>query len=379
MVMGGWWRLVGRFVHETADGVPPVLLPRSATPGEESRGMSTPLPLPLGTLLRRSRVAAGLTQEELAERTGVSPRTICDLERGATRRWRHATLSLLAEALQLAAPEWEAFEAAARHSRSGSSTPAVAAAVTAPDSAAPSRPVPAHHLPPQLTSLVGREREEAAAVHLLRQPEVRLLTLTGPPGVGKTRLAVQVAAGLAEAFSDGVGFVPLAAVRDPNLVLPTLAQALGLRENSGQPLAATLAAALAERHLLLVLDNFEQVLAAAPQLTQLLAACPKVRALMTSRAVLRVRGQHELVVPPLALPDLAHLPPVDELGQYAAVALFVQRARAVTPTFALTIATAPAVAALCCRLGGPPLAVALGGARSKVFGPAALRRPVARG
>jgi predicted ATPase/transcriptional regulator with XRE-family HTH domain len=326
--------------------------------------MTTPRTSPVGTLLKRYRAAAGLTQEELAGRTGVSARTICDLERGVTRRWRHDTISLLAEALQLSAQDQEAFELAARR-RGGSSTPAVAALGSA-------LPRPAHNLPPQLTPLLGRERDEAAVVHLLRQPEVRLLTLTGPPGVGKTRLAVQVASGLAAYFAHGVGFVSLAAVRDPALVLPALAQALGLRETGGQPLAAILAAALADRHLLLVLDNFEQVLAAAPQLTQLLAACVQVQALVTSRAVLHVRGEYELVVPPLALPDPACLPAVDDLGQYAAVALFTQRARAVKPTFALTPDSAPAVAALCRRLDGLPLAIELAAARSKLFGPEAL-------
>ena len=339
-------------------------LQRSATRREKGRLMTTPRTSPVGTLLKRYRVAASLTQEELAERTGVSARTICDMERGLTRRWRHDTISLLAEALQLSAQDQEAFELAARQ-RGGSSAPTVAA----PGSALPR---PAHNLPPQLTPLLGREQDEAAAGHLLRQPEVRLLTLTGPAGVGKTRLAVQVAGGLAADFAHGVCFVPLAAVRDPDLVLPALAQTLGLRETGGQPLAATLAAALGDKHVLLVLDNFEQVLAAAPQVAQLLAACPQVKALVTSRAVLHVRGEHELVVPPLALPDLARLPAVDDLGQYAAVALFVQRARAVTPTFALTPDNAPAVAALCRRLDGLPLAIELAAARIKLFGPAAL-------
>jgi predicted ATPase/transcriptional regulator with XRE-family HTH domain len=330
--------------------------------------MTTPQTLPMGTLLKHYRTAAGLTQEELAERAGVSARTICDLERGLTRRWRHATISLLAAALELPAAEREALEGAIRPHGGGSSTEAVPA-VTAPGFGLPRS---LRNLPPYLTPLVGRERDEAAAVHLLRQPEVRLLTLTGPPGVGKTRLAVQVAGGLASDFANGVCFVHLAAVRDPHLVLPAIAQALGLRETAGQPLEETMAVALGGQQVLLVLDNFEQVLAAAPQLAQLLAACPRAQALVTSRAMLHVRGEHELVVPPLGLPDQVRPPAADELGQYAAVALFVQRARAVKPTFALTAANAPAVAVICHRLDGLPLAIELAAARIKLFHPDAL-------
>ena len=193
--------------------------------------------------------------------------------------------------------------------------------------------------------------------------------------MGKTRLALQVAAGLATQFADGVAFVALAPIRDPALVLSAIAQQLGLRDAGAQPLRQTVTAALTDRQSLLVLDNFEQVTAAAPLVADLLASCPDLTMLVTSRAVLRLRGEQEYAVPPLALPAAgAGLPTPDELGQYAAVALFVQRARAVQPTFALTSRLAPVVVAICRRLDGLPLAIELAAARIKLFAPADLLR-----
>jgi predicted ATPase/DNA-binding CsgD family transcriptional regulator len=229
-----------------------------------------------------------------------------------------------------------------------------------------------YNLPAQLTPLIGREQEIQAVCSLLRHPEVRLVTLTGPGGVGKTRLSLQVATDLLDAFADGVCFVPLAPIRDPDLVTSMLAQVLGLKEANEQPLLDLLKASLQDKRLLLLLDNFEQVLAAAPRLSDLLADCPHLKILVTSRAVLHLRGEHEFPVPPLALPDFTHLPESEALAQYAAVALFLECARAVKPDFELTPANSRAIAEICIRLDGLPLAIELAAARSKLLPPQAL-------
>ncbi|HEU5441670.1 MAG TPA: tetratricopeptide repeat protein, partial [Ktedonobacterales bacterium] len=217
-----------------------------------------------------------------------------------------------------------------------------------------------------------REREEAAIGCLLGSGDMRLLTLTGPAGIGKTRLAQQVAVHLRRAYHAGVVFVPLTTVSDHTLVLPAIAQALGLHDEPRMPLLDQLKAALAEQEQLLVLDNFEHVVDAAPSIAALLGACPCVNLLVTSRTALRVRGEHEFVVPPLDIPDLAHLPALEDLAQYAAIALFVHRAQAICPTFTLTFELGPIVAAICARLDGLPLAIELAAARIKVLSPQAL-------
>ena len=227
-------------------------------------------------------------------------------------------------------------------------------------------------VPVVLTPLVGREHEEAGIARLVRRKHVRLLTLTGPGGVGKTRLAVQIAAGLGDVFGDGIVFVPLALVDDPTLLLPTIAQTLGLRDAGMRPLRETVVDALQGRDVLLVLDNFEHLLPAAPSVVALLAACPRLVALVTSRAALRVQGEQEWAVPPLAVPNPDALPPLATLRHAPAVALFVQRAQAVQPAFALDEANAPAVATLCRHLDGLPLAIELAAAWIKVFPPPAL-------
>jgi len=233
--------------------------------------------------------------------------------------------------------------------------------------------VPVSMLPTPPTPLVGRVAEVAAVRALLERPEVRCISLTGAPGIGKTRLALHFATTVADAFADGVTFLSLAPIRNPVLVLPALAHAINARSASGKSPLERVQAALRHKAMLLVLDNFEQVIGAAPLVADLLAACPAVNVLVTSRAVLRLRGEHEFVVPPLALPDLARLPAVETLARCDAVALFVQRARAIAPDFRLTDANARAVADICVRLDGLPLAIELAVPRLKLFSPQALR------
>lgn len=229
-----------------------------------------------------------------------------------------------------------------------------------------------NNLPVALTPLLGREHELKAVCNQLLRDEVRLLTLTGPGGTGKTRLALEAAALLLDGFADGVFFVSLEPLRVPGLVASTIAQVLRVRETAGQLLVEDLKEYLQNKTLLLVLDNCEQVSEAASLIVDLLAMCPKLKALVTSRVPLHVRGEQEFSVPPLALPDRHQLPPVDRLRKYGAVALFVQRALAVKPEFAFDTESAPALVEICHRLDGLPLAIELAAARSKLLSPRAM-------
>jgi predicted ATPase/class 3 adenylate cyclase len=226
-----------------------------------------------------------------------------------------------------------------------------------------------NNLPLQPTPLVGREREVAEIADRVQSEGARLLTLTGPGGTGKTRLALQAAADLLEEFEDGVFFVALATITDPELVPSTIAVPLGVKESAEQPLTESLRGYLREKQLLLVLDNFEQVLESAPLVGELVAACPKLKILATSRIALRLYGEQEYSVPPLALPDPRVLPPLEVLTQYEAVRLFLERARAVRAEFSVTNENAPAIAEICARLDGLPLAIELAGARVRILPP----------
>ena len=225
------------------------------------------------------------------------------------------------------------------------------------------------NLPLQPTPLVGREREVGEIVDRVRREEVRLLTLTGPGGTGKTRLALQAGADLLEGFDDGAFFIALATITDPAQVPSAIAGPLGVKESAEQPLFETLKSHLQEKHLLLVIDNFEQVLDGAPIVAKLLTTCPKLKVLATSRIPLRLYGEQQYPVPPLVVPDPRALPPLKVLTQYESVRLFVERARAIKPDFAVTNESAPAVAEICARLDGLPLAIELAAARVRVLPP----------
>jgi len=229
-----------------------------------------------------------------------------------------------------------------------------------------------NNLPTQPTALVGRQSELVALCALVRRPDTRLVTLTGPGGIGKTRLALQAAADLLDDFEDGAFLVPLSTLMEPNLLPSAIAQALSLHDPGGRPPLESLKEYLRGKQILLVLDNFEQIVAGSPTVAELLAACPTVKALVASREVLHIRGDKECAVPPLGLPDLQNMPGPEELARYDSVALFVQRAQDVKPDFQISDENAHALAELCRRLDGLPLAIELAAARIKVLSPQAM-------
>jgi transcriptional regulator with XRE-family HTH domain len=319
------------------------------------------LEMSFGRWLRARRRTLDLTQDDLARQVGCSVVTIRKIEADERRPSRQIAERLV-DCLQIAADQRPAIITLARAEPYFEAVP-----VVAPERplGAPSRPP--SNLPVPLTQLIGRKQDVAAVSNALLRSETRLLTLLGPPGIGKTRLSIEVARHVQAAFADGAYFITLAPIGDPALVIARIAQTLGVRESADLQLLETLKTALQAKRLLLVLDNLEHLLDAAPLVVELLGACPGLKTLVTSRAILHVRGERLYAVPPLLLPDLTQLPATATLARNPAVALFVERAQAVLPEFQLTLQNALSVSAICVRLDGLPLAIELAATRMKLL------------
>ena len=309
-----------------------------------------------GTLLRDLRLATGLSQEALAERAALSPQAVGALEGGRRIVPRRETVDALARALGLDGGQAGALAAAVRRGRGRGARSETTSPLELPVAPAP---------------LLGREVELRELAAHLDQPKAHLLTLVGPGGVGKTRLALQVAIGAAATFPDGAAWVDLSPVRDAELVAATIAARLRVHATGLTPLAELLAAHLAERRLLLVLDNLEQVLPARGLVQGLIDACPGLRILATSRVPMGLRGERVYALEPLPVPPPGQEDP-DAIAAHASVALFVERAREVAPRLAITAAAAVAIAAICRRLDGLPLAIELAAALVMLLPPQAM-------
>lgn len=308
----------------------------------------------LGANLRKERLERGWSQKELAERIGVPDHhTVGRWERNVQFPglfYRKKLAELFGKSLE----ELGLLDAPATRPSGFNIT---------------------NH-PATFTSLIGRTKEVKSVCEMLTGPELRLLTLLGRGGIGKTRLALAAAELVKDNFADGFYFVPLATLSDPISVIPAIADALSIHNQNGLTLEAQVKYFLREKESLLLLDNFEHVIKAAPFIEELLLACPRTKVLVTSRQVLHLQMEQEFVVPPLSLPDLKHLPQYEELEHYPAIALFVQRAQMHLPSFVLTKDNAPAIVELCYHLDGLPLAIELAAARIKLFQPQwLLKRP----
>lgn len=322
------------------------------------------VPASLGVLLKRYRVAAALTQEKLAERADLSARAISDLERGVKRHPYPETVRRLIQALRLD-EETAARLRGAAWPESGVDDPWQTPGPVAPRTFLPTQPTP----------FIGRQKEIEELQTLFSRGAIRLLTLAGPGGVGKTRLALQVAGDVGPLFPDGVSFVSLGPLADSAGVPAAIASSLEIRELRGLSIVEVLTAYLRSRKMLLLLDNFEHLLPAAGVVSRLLASCPQLVIMVTSRTVLHLAAEREYPVPPLAIPIPGHLPAAEALSRYDSIQLFVQRVQAVNPAFRMTKDNASTVAEICCRLDGLPLAIELAASRTKLLPlPALLER-----
>ncbi len=311
-------------------------------------------PQSLGHWMKQQRKSLDLTQELLAERVGYALSTIRKIEAGVLRPSREIA-ERLAECLEIAQTDHADFVRLARTPLTEKPAP----------SAAPLRST----IPAQATTLIDRDREVATICQQITEGGVRLLTLYGPPGIGKTRLAIQAATVIRESTRIEVFFSSLATISDPDLVATTIVQALGISESTVASAVEQLKTIIGERRIVLVLDNFEHVLPATPLIAEMLAACSRLSIIVTSRAVLRLRSEHQFPVPSLKVPNLEFAPTWEAFEQYSAVRLFIACARAVVPTFRLTSENAAFIGIICARLDGLPLAIELIAARIKLMSP----------
>lgn len=312
-------------------------------------------------LLREERERRNWTHKDVANRIGLpDARTVGRWERGYSFPSPHYRQELC----RIFEKNAEELGLVKRKSGERGQTPAL--------SEGSQKPEPFWKMPPTFTSFIGREQEVDAVRAMLKRPDIRLVSLLGTGGIGKTRLAMEIAMGMRGDFTDGVCCVPLTSISDPTLVVPTISEALDIQESGKRSIIEQVKTVLRDKHFLLLLDNFEQVVTAAPFIEELLAACPNLKVLVTSRAVLHLQAEHEFHVAPLPLPTLSILPEADKLAQYASVALFVQCAQSRLPTFQLTQRNARTMAEICVRLDGLPLAIELAAARIKLLPPQAL-------